>query len=255
MTAHLHGLGVLITRPAAQAQRLAEAIRAAGGEPLLYPTIAIADTDKPEAAQQILASLAGFDWAIFISANAVEKTFAFMAPAVWPVKVTVAAIGAATATALQERGVKNIFSPAEPFDSEALLALPEFQSVKNKRIVIFRGQGGRETLKHTLTERGAEVVYCETYRRVKPETPNTKLTLWTEQKKIRAIDVMSGESLVNLLDMAGGASTAIKQMTLITHHPRVSEMARAAGFARVFLCASGHEALITVLESLSLGKL
>jgi uroporphyrinogen-III synthase len=255
VTTKLNGLGVLITRPVNQARRLAQAIQAAGGEPLLYPTIEITDTDNPRAAKQILASLGNFDWAIFISANAVEKTFSLLAPATWPENISAATIGAATATALQERGVKSIFSPAEHFDSEALLALPEFQSIKNKRMVIFRGQGGRETLKQTLTDRGAEVVYCETYRRVQPASPNNQLALWAEQKKIHAIDVMSGESLANLLTMAGDSDIAIKQAALITHHPRVREMARTAGFAQILLCASGNEALITVLESLSLGKL
>jgi uroporphyrinogen-III synthase len=233
---------------------LALAIEAAGGEPLLYPTIEITDTDNPRAAKQILISLGDFNWAIFISANAVEKTFARLTPSAWPPDLPVAAIGAATAEALRTHGVKKILAPKDTFDSEALLALPEFHAVKNSRVVIFRGQSGRETLKQTLTERGAEVIYCECYRRIKPTASNSLLLQWLKQKKIRAIDVMSGESLANLLEMAGDAATLLKPLPLITHHPRVAHLAEA-GFTHIITCAANDSALMTVLESLTLGKL
>jgi uroporphyrinogen-III synthase len=255
MSVNLHGLGVLITRPAGQAQRLARNIKEAGGAPLLFPTIAIVDVENPQAALATLSSLQHFDWAIFISANAVEKTFALMAGATWPIHLPAAAIGTATAEALQNHGVNHISSPKDTFDSEALLALPEFQSIKNARIAIFRGQGGRETLKQTLTERGAEVVYCETYRRSKPDAPSTHLLTWLAQKKIHAIDVMSGESLTNLLELAGDTAISLRSIPLIAHHPRVAKIATDAGFARVVTAPPGEAALITVLESLTLGKL
>lgn len=255
MSVDLRGLGLLITRPAAQAQRLAHKILTAQGEPILFPTLEIADTDKPEAAGAILASLGSFDWAIFISANAVEKTFSLIGQAAWPEKLAVAAIGAATAEALRNHGLKKILSPVENFDSEALLALAEFQTIKNLRIVIFRGEGGRETLKQTLAARGAEVIYCETYRRIKPVAPINYLLQCLAQKKIHAIDVMSGESLANLLELAGESAVLLKTIPLITHHPRVAQIGQDCGFRLVFTCAPGDAALIHMLESLSLGKL
>jgi uroporphyrinogen-III synthase len=256
MTDHLHDFGVLITRPAGQAARLAQSLRAAGAAPLLFPTIEIADTDNPVAAKSQLASLANFNWAIFISANAVEKTFSLMTPEkTWPQDLATAAIGAATAQALREHGVANVLMPKDGYDSEALLALAEFQSIQHSRIVIFRGQGGRETLRQTLTARGAEVIYCETYRRIKPSLTNPHLHLWLEQNKIHAIDVMSAESLDNLLALAGSASAALKKIPLITHHPRVAHTARDAGFNLILTCLPDDASLLAVLKPLSLGKL
>ncbi|MGB8337994.1 MAG: uroporphyrinogen-III synthase [Burkholderiales bacterium] len=256
MTVHLRGLGLLITRPAGQAGRLAQMIQGAGGEALLYPTIEIVDTDNPRAAQLLLASLKNFDRAIFVSANAVEKAFLLLSSsASWPQELPAAAIGMATADALCERGIKNILTPQAGFDSEALLELPEFQSVINSRIVIFRGQGGRDTLKQTLTARGATVTYCECYRRLRPNIAEDKLVVWLKQKKIHAINVMSSESLSNLLQMAGDAAPALKSISLVTHHPRVAQAAKDAGFTQVITSLPGNTALMAVLEALSLGKL
>jgi uroporphyrinogen-III synthase len=255
MTGALHHFGVLITRPAAQAQKLAQALHAAGGVPLIYPTIEITDIKNPAPALAVLDKLEQFDWAIFISANAVEKAFTLMGPRGWPAKLPVAAVGAATAAALQARGVTQVIFPADRADSEALLALPPMQSVQHKCMLIFRGEGGRETLAHTLTDRGAQVTYCECYRRDVPSYASDPLGPWLAQKKIDAIDVMSGESLSNLLSLAGSHAPALKTLALIVHHPRVAELAAAHGFGHVKLCPPDDGALITVLESLSLAKL
>ncbi len=256
MTQRLNGLGVLITRPIVQAQKLAEKIRAANGEALVFPTIDIADVENTAPVNALLNQLENFDWAVFISANAVEKMFSLWAARrPWPDTLRVAAVGAATADALRERGVKNIVSPATQFDSEALLALPELQDLKARRVIIFRGAGGRETLAQTLTARGAQVVYCECYRRLLPTHDGEAVREWLRQNRIHAIDVMSGESLTNLLLLAGEASPALKKIPLVVHHQRVYEMAGSIGFTLKLLCPPGDAALIDVLAALSLGKL
>ena len=87
----------------------------------------------------------------------------------WPSGVPVAAIGDATAEALRNSGFPAVISPPVRHDSEGLLEMPELQSVRDKSIVVFRGEGGREKLKEALEERGARVTYAECYRRVRPQ--------------------------------------------------------------------------------------
>ena len=65
----LSGIGVLVTRPEHQSQRLADLILGLGGEPLLFPAMEI--VAQPDAATApVLKRLAQFDLAVFTSSNA-----------------------------------------------------------------------------------------------------------------------------------------------------------------------------------------
>ncbi|MFO7641606.1 MAG: uroporphyrinogen-III synthase, partial [Candidatus Competibacteraceae bacterium] len=109
-------------------------------------------------------------------------------------------MGAAAARALARHGVGPCLRPNEGFTSEALLALPRFQRVTGQRIVIVRGEGGRDLLATTLAARGGRVVSAKVYRRERPAiTPAPLLKRW-EKGEIGAVVVTSNESLRNLFD-------------------------------------------------------
>lgn len=93
-----------------------------------------------------------------------------------PASLRIAAIGKGSAKVLAQYGVQNVITPKQKFDSEALLELPELQAITGKRIVIFRGDGGRELLDDELARRGARYEYAECYRHQKPhDADNGKL--------------------------------------------------------------------------------
>ncbi len=171
--------GIVVTRPAHQAAPFAELIRAAGGRAILFPVIEIAAIDDTRALHELIDRLDRFDRAIFVSPNAVYQAMTLIkARRALPAQLTYAAVGRASVRELGKFGVTGVVAPAR-FDSEALLALPQFADVAGQRVVIFRGVGGRDLLGEALAARGARVEYAECYRRVRPRAdPSPLLEAW-----------------------------------------------------------------------------
>ena len=221
--APLAGLSVLITRPEGQAGELISAIEAAGGRSIVFPVIEI----EPRSAQLIKADLAGQadpDLVIFVSRNAVEHGLA------WSGEGAIAAVGPATAAAIEAAARVVDIRPADGFDSESLLREPALQDVRGKTIRIIRGNGGRELLAATLRERGANVDYLEVYARRLPEYAGSEIEELRhdlEAGKIGAVVVMSVESLHNLLELLPeSCHPALGKTRLVTPASRViKEMA------------------------------
>lgn len=187
---------ILVTRPIHQAQHLCQLIQAQGGLAMQLPAIAIVAFDNNPALEACRAQLDDLDMLIFISANAVDTALPFlMAKNSLPPQLTIAAVGEKTARSLVHWGLSPIYSPA-PFNSEALLALPQLQAVKGKKITIFRGEEGRELLAQTLHQRGATVNYVDVYRRIQPPTPD-----WVAHLQVDIITVTSVQILHNLFKM------------------------------------------------------
>ncbi|MDJ0861427.1 MAG: uroporphyrinogen-III synthase [Gammaproteobacteria bacterium] len=246
--------GVVVTRPANQAAHLSALLEAAGARVFRFPAIAIVpprDTDRLEA---VLDRLAQFQIAVFVSANAVDwgERYLDMFGGL-PASLKVAAVGRGTASALQERGLAPDLVPAERYDTEALLALPEFQesAVSGQRVLILRGEGGRELLADTLYARGAEVEYAEVYRRVRPGIDPGKLLEPLAKGEVDVIIVTSGEGLRNLLDMVGDAARQwLYHTPLLVVSERLADLARSMGFrvAPIVAARAGDEELVEALS-------
>ncbi|ROR34395.1 uroporphyrinogen-III synthase [Inmirania thermothiophila] len=232
----LGGAGVLVTRPAHQAEGLCRLIEAAGGQALRYPVIAI----EPLPDDGLLAErLRGADLAVFVSANAVREARARLGAGFRrPPGLRVAAVGEATARALAEAGLAADVVPAQGADSEALLAEPALQDVAGRRVLVVRGEGGRELLAETLRRRGAEVAHVALYRRVRPPLGPEPLLRWRRAGLLDVALATSVEALENLAAMAGEVLPHLQQRPLVAVSGRVVQRARALGFARPW-CAGG----------------
>lgn len=249
MTAELQGMGILVTRPAHQARHLADLIAAAGGEAILFPTLEILDAGNPQVLDDLIDRLDRFDLAIFISPNAVHRGMALIrARRELPPQLAIAAVGSGSRKELERHGVEQVISPPARFDSEGLLELPEFQDMRGRRVVIFRGEGGREALGDTLAARGAQVEYAECYRRAKPAADAAPLLQRWAAGRVQAVTVTSGECLRNLFDLLGEAGQQwLKGTPLFAPHERIAAAARGAGVEQVWATATGDEGLVTGL--------
>lgn len=195
--ADLGGLGVLVTRPENQAAELVTAIEAAGGKAICFPVIEIVPRDPGDIARDA-SELPPPDWAIFVSANAVRYGIDQAG------RARIAAIGPATAAAIESAGRAVAVKPAAGFDSEQLLAEPALKAVEGQNVRIVRGSAGRDLLAETLTDRGANVDYLSVYARRRPQPEPAELDRLERAWRsggIGAVIVMSVESLHNLIDM------------------------------------------------------
>lgn len=247
----LQGLHIAVTRPAEQAQSLCDAIRHHGGNPISFPLIAISALDDYQPFEQQLAAVEQTDWAIFISSNAVEygmprllKTYGKI-----PENLKFAAIGHQTAKTLMLFGVHDILIPHTRFDSETLLALSEMQDVSGKTIAIFRGEGGRELMAETLKSRGANVYFCENYRRINPQKNTDVLNAQWRQNKLDAIIVTSSEAMRHLLALAAHTEW-LHHITLCVNHARIGEEPKQLGLKVLVADAPGDEAMLQCLSQL-----
>ncbi|HYD34119.1 MAG TPA: uroporphyrinogen-III synthase, partial [Methylophilaceae bacterium] len=141
MAETLRGRYIAVTRPAEQAEKLTALIEQAGGTVIPYPLIEITALDDRILFKAQLDKMPEYDWAIFISSNAVQygmPQFAERYSSILP-KLRFAAIGPTTAAELKKLVIDDTLIPENRFDSESLLALPEMQDVISKKIMIFRG--------------------------------------------------------------------------------------------------------------------
>jgi len=242
MAAHgsaLAGVGVLVTRPAHQADGLCAGIEQQGGTALRFPVLEILDPRDSRHLQAVAAQLDDYDWAVFISANAVDRALgSILSVRDWPAGTRIAVIGRSSAQALQRHGLEADLLPTQQFDSEALLALPALQQIKDRRVVIFRGDGGREHLAETLRRRGAQVDYVEAYRRGIPAADPAPLLAQWRRGAIDVVVINSAESLKNLAALIGEAGRALlRQTQLLVVSERQAPLAQQLGFEKPPLVA------------------
>jgi len=233
----LAGRAILVTRPAERAQDLVERIERAGGRAIRFPVIGIEPVEA-----RLSAAAQGYDAVVFVSPAAVAHgldALALSAATAPPL----AAVGPATRAALEAHGFRVPIEPVGSQDSEGLLRAPAFarDRISGRRVLVVRGEGGRETLADGLVARGAAVDYAEVYRRVRPTAPDPTLAADSD-----IVTVTSSEGLANLLAMLDEAGrAAVRRAALAVASERIGRRARALGFIGPVSCAGapGDEGL------------
>ena len=155
---------ILVTRPKHQADHLCKLISSNGGEAIAFPTIDIQPINESDKSLVKSNAFSEYDFIIFISRNAVEIAFdRYLSLARLPAHIKIFAIGAGTADVLLARNIKNVIHAGVQADSKAFLNLSQMQKrrLKDKKVLIIRGIGGRQCLADNPKSRGAAVVYAE----------------------------------------------------------------------------------------------
>ncbi|MGP1664854.1 MAG: uroporphyrinogen-III synthase, partial [Rhodanobacter sp.] len=163
----------------------------------------------------------------------------------WP-RLPWFSVGAATAQVLADQGL-DVHYPPSGDDSEALLALPALREAvarTDARVLILRGEGGRELLAERLREQGASVDYLELYRRFLPAYDPGVLMQRIQLERLNGLVVSSGQGFLHLQALAGSDWPQVARLPLFVPSPRVYEMARAAGAEKVVDCRGASAAAL-----------
>lgn len=247
----LAGRKVVVTRPAPQAAELLGRLQAIGADSLFFPVIDIAPLADSAPLLELGARLSEFDLAFFVSRNAVAQTLAVLPRPLWPASLQVATVGPGSAADLCAAGFENVLLPTGRFDSEGVLALPDFSApgIAGRRVLILRGNGGRELLAETLAGRGAMVEVHGCYRRVAARTDPAPLRSAWAGGQIGAFSFTSSEGARNFAALLGDEAAAmLASAPCFVPHERISQQLRALGAQAVVLTAAGDAAFVAAVQ-------
>jgi uroporphyrinogen-III synthase len=241
----LKELSVLVTRPREQSATLAAYIAERGGIPFIFPTLEIVPVEPVGGWQLLFDQLKNADIAIFTSANAVREVMSRLPKL--ENHGEIAAIGVATQMALADYDVKCDWLPMRDYRSEGLLALPIFQNMRDKKILLFAGEGGREYLQDVLSDRGASIEKIAVYRRECPHDDRLPLEQFFDSSQPKIIISTSMESLDNLLKLSHGFGEP-RDLPLLVISQRMALAAKELGFQTILTAENAsNEAIVAAL--------
>ncbi len=247
---------LIVTRPAAQAAGWVDRLRGLGVDARALPLLDIEPAADPAPLHAAWRGLAGYRLVMFVSANAVVHFMALRpVGAGWPAAVLAAATGPGTAAALRDARVDEacIVEPAADapsFDSEALWARLSSLDWTDRRVLVVRGEDGRDWLADQLRTAGAQTDFVAAYRRVAPQPDAVGRELLQAAQTDPASHVWlfsSSEAVGHLRTLAEAADWS--RSSALATHPRIAAAAQQLGFGRVETVAPDPKALAERLAS------
>ncbi|GAB3478646.1 uroporphyrinogen-III synthase [Marinomonas epiphytica] len=234
------GYQILVTRPEPENTLTCRAIEHVGHRPIALPMLEITpitDQASQAAIRSQIFNIDEFHYVIFVSKNAARIACDYLDEC-WPmlpVGVHWLGIGQGTTQALIDQGIPALSHPGHT--SEELLHWLKPARMRDQKILIVRGVGGRTTLGDSLIARGAKVSYLNLYERKKPTYFAQTFTMLPD---INMIWVTSGEGLSNLTDYAQQYMPSWFTLPIMTPSARVTAQAKSLEWTNV-ICSSGAD--------------
>ena len=246
------GWRLLLTRPAEESAALAQTLADLGIFSSSLPLLEIEPVPMTPAQRAILNDLDHYSAVIVVSKPAARLGLTLLND-LWSVPPIQPwfTVGEGTAQLLQDQNL-DVSWPEQGDDSEALLDLPRLQhavALPASRVLIMRGEDGRELLAERLRQLGASVDYLPLYRRHLPLYPPSTLMQRVQAERLNALVVSSGQGFEHLRQLAGDAWPELSQLPLFVPSPRVAELATQAGARTVVNCRGANAtALLAALR-------
>ncbi len=238
----MQGVGVLVTRPEQQAMPLCRLLEIQGARTLRLPAVEISAVGTRRETAARVGDVGDFDVIIFTSTNAVRFGASLLDQ---KRDLTLAAVGPATARALNQAGYRVAVQPQGIYDSESMLLHPKLERPSGRRILIVKGSGGRPFLEQELARRGAHVVTAEVYRRVPATASAAVLAALLDRFVAGEVQVITATSLEiasSLLELAPSAlREEFERVHWLVPGERVAAGVRGLGLSAPLLLADSAE--------------
>ena len=228
MTASLAGKRIVITRPPHKAGAFANLLKALGAEPVVLPLIETRIPQDTAALDETLRVLPRYDWVIFTSANAVDFTFrrieALDIDSAALVGMQFAAIGPATANALEAHGLTPALVPREYVAEGLFAALNEHVTLDGMRLLLPQANRARPVLADLLRGAGATVDAVVAYDTVRPEIDPVLLA-----QPVDAITFTSPSTVQHFVELFDDPRAILGGALVACIGPVTADAARAVG--------------------------
>jgi len=260
---------IVITRPSGQARQLSEALqlslRNSGftsesiPKIISLPLLTIVPKGDDRLVEQITAALQTADLAIFVSPNTIECTMRLLECSWQELSnkpVLIGVMGGSSMAALKNHGIGLESKPSKvilpenntQWDSEGLWT--ELQNLHwnwfTKKVIIFKGEGGRDWLADTLKNACAQVEAFSVYARVPLDFNSSAWNEIHEMEFSKSLWLLTSSEAVRYL---GQAKLPLDLATAICPHHNIAEAAEQIGFGEVVTCEPGDEALIAASQA------
>lgn len=231
-------IALISTRPQKTNVQLSDELKNSEIELLSFPLTEIHPLNNYQIFDGVIENIKTYQHIIFISTNAVHfflervKKLSLQIPK----NLIFSSIGPTTKLLLQKKLSVDVHFPIKTFDSEHLLKEKIYNNVEGQKILIIRGEGGRETLKNALEEKGGIVNYGECYVRKYVDIDLNQLKNDLVNYHHQFILFSSTNSAKHFIDQLHNIETGwLQNIKIIVNHKKIEGLLSKI-FKNIFVC-------------------
>lgn len=244
---------ILVNRPSPAGEELVSRLRALGRVAWHAPLIDFSPGSDLPKLPALLHNMQAGDLVFALSQNTIRYANPMLKRnnLSWPTQLSYYAIGRTTALALHTASCLHVTYPPMGETSEMLLSLPDLQNVSGKKVLLLRGNGGRELLGQSLAERGASVTFCECYQRSPVYYNGSEQSADWQRAGVDILVITSGEMLQQIYTLVPDyyRSSWLLRCRLIVVSDRIATLAAQMGWSDIRVAENAdNDALIRALQ-------
>ncbi|MGL4486033.1 MAG: uroporphyrinogen-III synthase [Yersinia sp. (in: enterobacteria)] len=244
---------ILVSRPSPAGEELVSRLRALGRVAWHAPLIDFSPGSDLPKLPALLHNMQAGDLVFALSQNTIRYANPMLKRnnLSWPTQLSYYAIGRTTALALHTASRLHVTYPPMGETSEMLLSLPDLQNVSGKKVLLLRGNGGRELLGQSLAERGASVTFCECYQRSPVYYNGSEQSADWQRAGVDILVITSGEMLQQIYTLVPDyyRSSWLLRCRLIVVSDRIATLAAQMGWSDIRVAENAdNDALIRALQ-------